>query len=123
MENLIINKTINTPEVFFDIDKKTLSLCGNSLPENPADFYMVIDDYINIYSQQYHYDKLNIILDITYMNTSSGKRIFSLIKKCVEKFNIINITWIYDSNDEDMYEQGKDFEHTLGINFDFQIKL
>lgn len=122
MENLIINKTTNTPSVIFDIEEKTLSLCGNSLPENPTEFYMIIDDYVNSYSQQYQNEKLNIILDITYMNTSSSKRIFSFVKKCVERFKVVNVTWLFDSNDDDMYEQGKEFEHTLGINFDFQIK-
>ena len=56
------------------------------------------------------------------MNTASGKRIFNLIKKCVDKFKTLNVIWMYDNNDDDMYEQGKDFEHGLGIDFEFQIK-
>ena len=37
-------------------------------------------------------------------------------------FTTVNIIWIYDDNDDDMKEQGQDFEHSLGINFDFQAK-
>jgi hypothetical protein len=121
MKNLIIDRTASTPEVIFDVDKKTLSLKGNSLPENPTEFYMIIDDYINEYLI-HQSNKLFIICDITYMNSSSNKRIFQLIKKCVAMFNVVNITWIYDVNDDDMREQGEDFEHSLGIKFNFQSK-
>ena len=122
MKNLIINGTASTLEIIFNIDKKTLLLKGNSLPENPTEFYMMVDDYINEYLIQHQNNKLTIICDITYMNSSSNKRIFQLLKKCVSMFTTVNIIWIYDDNDDDMKEQGQDFEHSLGINFDFQAK-
>lgn len=122
MENLVINRTANTLEVVFDINKKTLSFAGNSLPENPAEFYGNIDDYINNYTQKHQIQILNIVCDITYMNSSSNKRLFQLLKKCIAIFNKVNITWIYETNDDDMKEQGEDFQYTLGVDFDFQMK-
>jgi hypothetical protein len=122
MKNLVINKTTNTLEVIFDINKKTLLLAGNSLPENPTEFYGIIDDYINNYTQNYQTHSLDIICDITYMNSSSNKRIFQLLKKCIAIFDKTNITWIYETNDDDMKEQGEDFEYSLGVDFNFQMK-
>lgn len=122
MENLVINKTSNTLEVIFDINDKTITLNGNSLPENPAEFYGIIEDYINNYAQKYQTKILNIICEITYMNSSSNKRLFQLLKKCIAMFDKVNITWVYEMNDDDMKEQGEDFQYSLGVDFDFQIK-
>ena len=56
------------------------------------------------------------------MNSSSNKRLFQLLKKCLTIFDRVNITWIYETNDDDMKEQGEDFQYTLGVDFDFQMK-
>lgn len=122
MENLFIEKTVSTLEVIFDINTKILSLKGNSLPENPTEFFDFIDNYINNYLNKYQTEILNIICDITYMNSSSTKKLFSLFKKCVIAFNKVNIIWIYEIDDDDMKEQGQDFQYSLGVDFIFQIK-
>lgn len=125
MENLILNSTINTPEIILDINMKNLSISGNILPENPLDFFMILDNYIDIYiqnNQNNQNNDLTIIFDITYMNSSSSKRLYQFIKKCIEIFKNLNIKWIYELNDDDGKEYGLNFESTLGFKFDFQIK-
>ena len=122
MENLLITSTTSTLEVIFDINAKIFSLKGNSLPENPTEFFDFIDNYINNYLNKYQTEILNIICDITYMNSSSNKRLFLLLKKCITAFNKVNVIWIYDVDDDDMKEQGQDFQYSLGVNFKFQIK-
>ena len=39
MEELIINKTSNTPKVHFDPELGLLKIEGRSIPENPSDFF------------------------------------------------------------------------------------
>ena len=122
MENLILNGTINTPEIILDINMKNLSISGNILPENPLDFFNILDNYIDIYIQNNQNNDLTIIFDITYMNSSSSKRLYQFIKKCIEIFKNLNIKWIYEINDDDGKEYGLNFESALGFKFDFQIK-
>ena len=122
MENLILNGTINTPEIILDINMKNLSISGNILPENPLDFFNILDNYIHIYIQNNQNNDLTIIFDITYMNSSSSKRLYQFIKKCIEIFKNLNIKWIYEINDDDGKEYGLNFESALGFKFDFQIK-
>lgn len=122
MENLLITSTTSTLEVIFDINAKIFSLKGNSLPENPSEFFGIIDDYIDKYKEYYQTENLNIICDITYMNSSSNKRLLLLLKKCILTFIKVNIIWIYEIDDDDMKEQGQDFQYSLGVDFIFQIK-
>lgn len=42
-----------------------------------------------------------------------------LLSKCVNKINKVNITWIYDIDDEDSIEAGKDIETALNLKFNY----
>lgn len=121
MNNLIIGKTNNTPAVVFDIAKKELMFSGKSLPENAIDFYNVIEDYLKEYIRSFN-DKLTIICDLEYINSASNKKLFQIFKNTINGVNEIKIIWMYDSDDDDMKEQGEDFEHALGIKFEFISK-
>ena len=56
-----------------------------------------------------------------YMNTSSSKQVFVILKSIKENYHIkdVYIKWYYESDDEDMLEMGKDYESMVHIPIDF----
>ena len=50
MSNLIINDSIKTPTVVFDI-AGILEIKGKSIPENSIEFYRPVFEWLDIYSQ------------------------------------------------------------------------
>jgi hypothetical protein len=90
---------------------------GRSILEDPIAFYTpIIEEIKNIGSSTFTFE-----VRIEYMNTSSSKLIFNILKSVRNKFqaNDISIKWYYEEDDEDMLEMGKDYESLLLIPFNF----
>lgn len=119
MKNFTIESTIDTPEIIFDVTNKTITFNDNSLPEYGGTFYDDVDKYVNEFIGVVNCE-LTLIYNITYMNTTSNKRIFHIFKTCSEKANKFEVIWRYSKDDDDMKEQGEIFEHGLGIKFKFE---
>lgn len=83
-------------------------IMGRSIPENPAVFYRPVQEWITKYTQS-HTDKSRIELGFEYINTSSIKWIFTILRELSEIKEIVknaNVTWYYEHGDEDMCELG-----------------
>jgi len=81
---------------------------GRSIPENPNDFYSPVQEWISSYVQK-HTEKSKIELGFEYINTSSIKWIFTILRELSEMKDIIknaSVTWYYEHGDEDMCELG-----------------
>ena len=81
---------------------------GRSIPENPGDFYRPIREWVSEYAKDYS-EKSKIDLGFEYINTSSTKWIFTLLRELSEMKEIgknANVTWYYERGDEDMGELG-----------------
>jgi hypothetical protein len=81
---------------------------GRSIPENPGDFYRPVHTWITEYSRS-HTDKSRIDLGFEYINTSSTKWIFNILKELSEMDDVkenVRVTWYYEQGDEDMCELG-----------------
>ena len=98
--------TKRTPWIILDPGK--VFIMGRSIPENPNDFYRPIQEWISKYVQNYT-EKSKIELGFEYINTSSIKWIFTILKELSEMKNIVqnaSVTWYYEHGDEDMCELG-----------------
>ncbi len=123
MKDLIINKTDSTPKVVFRSNGYLL-IEGRSYVEDPTRFFKEILDWAqNMKSKDVTFD---IMLD--YLNTSSSKCVYQLIKAIDENPSIktLNIHWHYDDDDEEIRETGEiyaelcskaKFEYRLNRNF------
>jgi hypothetical protein len=83
-------------------------IMGRSIPENTSDFYRPVFDWISNYSQDYS-EKTKIEFGFEYINTSSTKWIFAILKELSEMKELaINarVIWYYELGDEDMCELG-----------------
>jgi hypothetical protein len=121
MKPLYINETAKTPGINFDPDAGIFSIKGKSIPDNAEDFYSVVlnwfDDYIvrpNAITE--------ISIDLEYFNISSSKRLLFLLYKLNDLNsgkNDARVKWMYNQDDEDMYEVGQDYAFMVKVPFDF----
>lgn len=83
-------------------------IMGRSIPENPGDFYRPVHEWVSKYAQNY-IEKTKIEFGFEYINTSSTKRIYTILKELSEMKGMAmnaRVTWYYEQGDEDMCELG-----------------
>ena len=81
---------------------------GRSIPENPTEFYRPVYDWISNFVKDNKH-RTRIDLGFEYINTSSTKWIFTILKELSEMKDLadhVNITWYYEQGDDDMSELG-----------------
>jgi hypothetical protein len=84
-------------------------IMGRSIPEDPGNIYKPVLEWISGYIQD-SIRKTSISLGFEYINTSSTKWIYSIIKEfSVMKELAANadVTWYYEHGDDDMCELGQ----------------
>ena len=113
---ILISATEDTPKVIGSADGK-LSIIGKSITEDSLVFYKPILEWIT----QIKAENIEISIQLEYLNTSSSKQIFNLLKLAKENQwkKTILIKWFYEMNDEDERELGKEYESLLEIPFEF----
>ncbi len=98
--------TRRTPWILLEPGR--IFIMGRSIPENPGDFYRPVKEWIADYVENFE-GKTVITLGFEYINTSSTKWIFSMLKELSEIKDIQNnasVKWYYENGDEDMCELG-----------------
>jgi hypothetical protein len=116
MEPLLIAETVYTPKVDFQTDGN-LSIVGKSLPEDTSKFYQPLVDWIS----ECTLPKLDIIVRLDYMNSSSAHHISKLLLTAKDNPNLneCNVEWYYESDDEDSLDFGKELEYLTDFKFRF----
>ncbi len=100
------NPSKRTPWIILEPGR--IFIMGRSIPENPNDFYRPVQEWISKYAQNYT-EKSKIELGFEYINTSSIKWIFTILRELSEMKEIVrnaSVTWYYEHGDEDMCELG-----------------
>ena len=120
MSNLIINDSIKTPSVAFDITG-ILEIKGKSIPENSLEFYRPIFEWLDNYSQT-PAPKTELKISLEYFNTSSSKCLLDILRR-LETINLsgkseVKVSWYYDADDEDMMEAGEDYQALVKVPFE-----
>jgi len=101
-----VEPTRRTPRVILEPGR--FFIVGRSIPENPGEFYRPVFDWISNYVHA-RGQRTCIELGFEYINTSSTKWIYNIIKEISSMKDIIenvSICWYYDAGDEDMCELG-----------------
>lgn len=111
MDNLYIAPTPSSPEVDFQFATHTLSLRGESYPENAAAFYGDIIARLKDYLAQQSGQRIEVHIALAYFNSSSTKMLFNLIdalNEAVEAGNPVALHWYYDEEDDTILEFGQE---------------
>jgi hypothetical protein len=81
---------------------------GRSIPENPGEFFRPVHEWVSEYVKNYS-GITKIILGFEYINTSSTKWVFTILRTISEMERHgadAKVTWYYEQGDEDMSELG-----------------
>jgi len=122
MRILELEPTKRTPYVRFDLDKGTLEIKGSILLVNPTKFFDTILEYVDEYLLNPQ-DHTQILLHIEYYNTYASKLLLFVLKKIskLSKQDLkVSLIWLYEEEDEDMYEIGLHFQAILTMNTTLQ---
>ncbi len=106
-----------TPEVHFNASTGKLLLTGKSIPENAYEFYKSIFDWLNTYKAT-PAEHTEMVFRLNYFNSSSTEFILQLIKeidKLHKEGKSAAVVWMYDEEDEDMEEIGRDFQQMVDV--------
>ena len=106
LKRYTVDPTRRTPRIVLEPGK--IFIVGRSIPENPGEFYRPVYDWISKYIQ-INGHRTRIELGFEYINTSSTKWIYNIIKEISGMKNLADsarIIWYYDKGDEDMCELG-----------------
>ncbi len=111
MENLYIPATPSEPEVDFRFDSHSLTLKGESFPENAAAFYVPIIAAVESYLAGRSDTTIQVNVTLAYFNSSSTKMLFSLfeiLNNAVLAGNVVILNWLYDEDDDTILEFGQE---------------
>ena len=111
MDNLYIAPTPSTPEVDFQFNASTLSLRGESYPENAAAFYGGVLARLQEYLAQQVGTEIEVNIALAYFNSSSTKMLFNLIEAlhgAVDASNHVTLNWFHDEEDDTILEFGQE---------------
>lgn len=115
-EKYMSEATRTTPWVVLETGR--IIILGRSIPGNPGEFYRPVYEKIN--SIVNSSSRTKIELGFEYINTSSTKWIYTIIKKLSKIKSIsekVRIIWYYEQGDEEMYDLGNIFREMLDCPF------
>ena len=103
MSKYLVSKTSKSPHI--SLEKGLFDFSGRSIPEDARVFFKPIIDWIKEYDPERQY-KTTVNFYFEYLNTSSSKCIFDLLKvlnELHEKGNEILVNWYYEEGDDDKW--------------------
>ncbi len=118
---LRLSKADKTPMLDFDGDRGVFVISGVSNPENAADFYNPIIQWLEEFRQTGP-KKLVVEVRLDYFSTSSSKMLLQVLRKfeAMKKDGTeLKIVWIYFEDDEDLKEAGYQYAEIVSIPFEF----
>ncbi|MGK7394721.1 MAG: DUF1987 domain-containing protein [Candidatus Cyclobacteriaceae bacterium M3_2C_046] len=118
MEIINLEGTEDTPKILLDKGNGIFEISGRSLPEDAAEFYKPILDWIEEYSGSPN-PTTNWVFKLEYFNTASSKLILDVLS-ALEDIPDMSISWYFHEDDEDMEEAGEEFSELVEIPFEFK---
>ncbi|WP_420338063.1 DUF1987 domain-containing protein [Roseibium sp.] len=110
--SLKIEATSRSPEVNLDAANGTLSMSGESYPEDASAFFGPVFQAVAEHVAASEGQALTVDMRFIYFNSSSAKAImnlFQMLEEAAEDGKTITINWYFDPEDDMMEEMGEDF--------------
>jgi SiaC family regulatory phosphoprotein len=118
MEVINLEGTEDTPKIILDRNNGIFEISGRSLPEDSAEFYQPILDWLDEYGKNPNPETV-FIFKLEYFNTASSKLILDILSK-LETITNTTINWYFHEDDEDMEEAGTEFSDLVELPFEFK---
>ena len=117
MDPLFISASPTSPEIDFRFDQDTLSIRGESYPENAAAFYGPVFERVNQYLAGCQRTEITVNVSLAYFNSSSTKMLFILfgaLNDAAIAGNLVRLNWYHDEDDETILEFGEELRDDFG---------
>jgi SiaC family regulatory phosphoprotein len=118
MEIISLEGTEDTPKILLNKENGILEISGRSLPEDSAEYYQPILDWIEEYATSPN-EKTEFVFKLEYFNTASSKLILDVLSS-LEDIPGMSIMWYFHEDDEDMQEAGEEFSELVELPFEFK---
>lgn len=118
MEILNLKGTEDTPTILLDKKNGIFEISGRSLPEDSAEFYKPVIEWINAYATAAN-PTTEFAFKLEYFNTASSKLILDVLS-ALEEIKGVKVIWYFHDDDEDMEEAGQEFSELVEIPFEFK---
>ncbi|HUW41991.1 MAG TPA: DUF1987 domain-containing protein [Rectinemataceae bacterium] len=116
---LNIPATTSTPAVSWDEGSATLSISGESYPENSFAFFDPVFAWLS--SELPALGRFRLRVSVSYMNSSSTKcvlDIIDLVSEAAERGCDAAIVWLYDRDNERARDLAEEFREDVEIPFE-----
>jgi hypothetical protein len=118
MDSWKLKATKQTPAINFDFEKNLLELQGECYPENVVAFYTPLfsrlDEYLKDLQDN---DTFTVNIELNYFNSSSSKMLMNLFDQLegevANQGKQIIVNWIYDAENDNAEEFGKEFQEDV----------
>lgn len=111
-----IERTKNTPEVFYDRANNILKINGASYPEDATTVYFPILEWLNELDD--NIPSFTCEFNFSFLSSSSHKMVYEILMK-LEDFHAegvdVHVSWYYEESDEDIMDAGEDFARILTV--------
>jgi len=117
MEPLFIAASPTSPEIDFRFDQHTLSIKGESYPENAAAFYGPVIARVQAYLDGRKDADITVNVSLAYFNSSSTKMLFSFfeaLNDAAMEGNQVRLNWYHDEDDDTILEFGQELQDDFG---------
>ncbi|NYE60184.1 hypothetical protein FHW58_001336 [Duganella sp. 1224] len=117
MDPLFIAASPTSPEVDFRFDQHTLSIKGESYPENAAAFYGPVIARVQAYLDQCQDAEITVHVSLAYFNSSSTKMLFTFfeaLNNAAMAGNQVRLNWYHDEDDDTILEFGQELQDDFG---------
>ena len=118
MQVLNLEGTEDTPKIMLDKGNGIFEISGRSLPEDSAEFYRPVLEWIEQYSGSPN-ASTDFVFKLEYFNTASSKLILDVLS-ALEDIKGMKVLWYFHEDDEDMEEAGQEFSELVEIPFEFK---
>lgn len=119
MNNLRIESTQSTPSIFADAQAGTVTMRGDSYPENSFELFSPVMQWVEDYLRDADH-ALTLNLHLLYLNTSSVKAmmdIFDILEEAHREGRTVAVNWYYDEQNERVAELAEEFKEDCSFPF------
>jgi hypothetical protein len=113
--------TASTPAIAFDEGTRTLSVSGESYPENSFVFYAPLFDWLGAELEKQ--PSFRLLVNVSYMNSSSTKcmlDILDMLCEAAQRGKDVRITWLYEADNERALDLAEEFREDVEIPFEIK---
>lgn len=117
MEIFEREKTKSTPWIKLDPKQNCLEIRGESYPENSANFYSPMLEWLDHYLGQLDNTAgVRADIELIYFNSSSSKvfmNFFDMLEDAAQRGVSVDVNWMYHQDNDTALECGEEFKEDL----------